>query len=442
MRRRRVLLYADGAQGIGAGHQVRCAAIAHALAAAGHEAVLGCRDLAGSTHGWAWLGLTVQMVGAESLPGAALHALIGRTAPDVVLVDHYGMSGRDARGVAVPVAMLDDAPERDLTGARLVVNPSPVAAPSWYPDQPVLLGPRSLPLRAEFLAPKPASRGDGILLALGGTDAGGLAARLAPLLAAHGPVRTVAGLPAAEVAAVMDGCRVAVVTASGIAWECLARGLPLVAVQVAGNQAQVAASLAAAGVPVVTAAEIERIPALLSSACAPASLTPAGDGAACIAEVLACLASAPAPLVAGCWNDADRLLAIANQPSVRAVSFRADPIPRSEHLAWLARILGDPDHRLWLSDDGLGTIRLRRDGRSATVSIAIDEAARGQGLGRRLLEGVVGWAGDAGWIDGIDAWVVDGNAASERLFTGRGFIAAEHRAVDGRPSTRYRLGIP
>lgn len=442
MKRRRVLLFADGAQGIGAGHQVRCAAVAQALAAAGHEAVLGCRELAGSTHGWAWKGLPVQTADEGVPPAAALVALTGLIRPDVVLVDHYGMSGRDVQGIAVPVAMLDDAPERDLGGARLVVNPSPAAEPSWYPAQSVLIGLRCLPLRAEFLAPKPAARGDGILLALGGTDAGGLAARLAPVLSAHGPVRTVAGLPAAEVAAVMDGCRVAVATASGIAWECLARGLPLVAVQVAGNQGQVAAALAAAGVPVVSGNDLARIPGLLSSACAPASLAPASNGAACIAEALTCLAAAPAPLIAGCWNDADRLLAIANQPSVRAVSFRADPIPRSEHRAWLARILGDPDHRLWLSDDGLGTVRLRREGGFATVSIAIDEAARGQGLGRRLLEGVVTWAGETGWIDGIDAWVVDGNAASERLFIGRGFAPAEHRAVDGRPSTRYRLGIP
>ena len=442
MRSRRVLLFADGAQGIGAGHQVRCAAIAQALIDAGHEAVLGCRALPHSTHGWAWKGLAVQRAAADLRPAAALAALIGRTQPDVVLIDHYGVSGPDVRGIAVPVAMLDDAPERDLRGACLVVNPSPAAEPSWYPSQPVLLGLRCLPVRAEFFAPRPATRGDGILLAFGGTDAGGLAARLAPLLAAHGPVRTVAGLSAAELAAVMDGCRIAVVTASGIAWECLARGLPLVAVQVAANQAQVAAALGAAGVPVVTAAEIERVPALLPSACAPASLTPTGGGAACIAEALACLAPAPAPLVAGCWNDADRLLAIANQPSVRAVSFRAEPIPRPEHLAWLARTLGDPDHRLWLSDDGFGTVRLRRDGRSATLSIAIDEAARGQGLGRRLLEGVVVWARDTGWSDYLDAWVVDGNSASERLFTGRGFIPAEHRAVDGRPSTRYRLGIP
>jgi GNAT superfamily N-acetyltransferase len=418
------VLFGDGDPAIGAGHHIRLAAIADALAALGEEPVLACRDLPGSTHAWAWRGRAVRL-----LP-AAMPA--DEAAAGALLIDHYGV--RSAPGSA---ALSDGPGFGPPAGASLAVLPRPGAHPGELPDLPCAAGAAWVPLRAAFAQRRGATAGGPVLVACGATDPGGTGARIAADLAArgHAVARLPGGADADAVAALIAGCSRAVVSASTLALECLAVGVPVVAVRTAANQERLAAGLAGLGVPVV--APEQAADALAMAAAPPFD----AGGAARIAERLRELRRAPA---AGClraarWSDADDLLAWANDPTARAASFDPRPIARDGHLAWFARLLGDPEARCWIGD-GAGTVRLARSGRAATVSIAVAPAGRGRGLARRMLADLAAWNAATGFAARIDAWVRDGNDTSHRLFAGAGWRLAERGAVAGSPATRYAWG--
>jgi GNAT superfamily N-acetyltransferase len=213
-----------------------------------------------------------------------------------------------------------------------------------------------------------------------------------------------------------------------------------VAVVTCANQERLAAGLAALGVPVLRPDAIDRLGSMLGLAQAPADID--GGGSARIAERITELARWPdaSCLRWAAWDDADRLLAWANDPDTRAASFRDGIIARDGHLAWFARGLADPATRIWIGEvDALpvGTVRLTREGEAATVSIAVAPGARGRGTGRRLLADLVAWASATGFCGHLVAWVKDGNPASLRLFAGSGWTVAGHAPVAGIPATRY-----
>lgn len=421
---RPIVLFGDGNQAIGAGHHIRLAAIADALAARGLPVRLACRDLPGSTHAWAWRGRNVDLrpAGLDATAAAA----------GAHLIDHYGVAA--AAGCA---AIVDGPGLGPPQGAALAICPRPGAHPSEVPHLACIAGEAWLPLRHAFAARRGAHPRGPVLVACGGTDASGAGARIASVLTntGHRVATLPGGADAETVAGLIAGCRAAVVSASTIALECLAIGVPVVAVTTAANQQRLAAGLAALGVPVV--AESEAAAALPRAADPPLD----GGGAARIAERVAELALAPPTCLRfAAWDDAERLLAWANDPATRAASFRPGAIDRAGHLAWLARTLGDPAARIWIGVlDGLpaGTVRLARDGTAATVSIQVAPEARGRGAGRRLLHDLAAWNTATGFAARLDAWVRDGNDASHRLFAGCGWRVAERGAVAAQPATRY-----
>jgi UDP-2,4-diacetamido-2,4,6-trideoxy-beta-L-altropyranose hydrolase len=136
-------------------------------------------------------------------------------------------------------------------------------------------------------------------------------------------------------------------------------------------------------------------------------------------------------------DDAELLLAWANEPATRAASLRSDPIDRPTHLAWLAARLASPSCRIWIGttdDEAVGVVRFEvgDDGR-ATVSIAVAPEARGRGLGRRLLAAGI----EAARIElrprGFRARIRADNEASIAVFRGAGF-QANGRPANGRAS--------
>lgn len=426
-----VVLFGDGDQAIGAGHQIRLAAIADALHGLGIHPQLACRDLPGSTHVWAWRGREMRL-----LP-AGLTAQAACAAAGALVVDHYGVDR--APGC---VALVDGPGLGPPQGAALAVCPRPGALPAEVPGLPCLAGAAFVPLRPTFAARR-GPRSDGpVLVACGATDASGTGARIAAALAAAG--HATATLPgSADASAVTDciaGCRAAVVSASTIALECLSLGVPVIAVVTAANQQRLAAGLSALGVPVLASDQLDDLAARLHTAQAPTALD--GQGATRIATRIAELVRWPAAscLRWACWDDADRLLDWANDPVTRAASFSNAAITRDGHLAWLARTLADPESRLWLGQvDGqpAGTVRLARADGAATVSIGVAPEARGRGVGRRLLADLTAWNTATAFAPRLDAWVRDGNDASHRLFSGCGWPAAARGAVAGQPATRY-----
>jgi len=82
---------------------------------------------------------------------------------------------------------------------------------------------------------------------------------------------------------------------------------------------------------------------------------------------------------------------------------------------WLAGMVGG-DH-----DERRRTAHL--------VALWVDPVARDCGIGRRLVDAVVGWA-VAREAERVELWVVDGHAVAQRLYAAAGFVATpEHQPV-------------
>jgi L-amino acid N-acyltransferase YncA len=429
-----VLLFGDGDRATGAGHQVRLAAIADALATRGLDVRLACRDLPGSTHAWAWRGRPTLLLDPALDPDAAVAR--ARAGCAAVAIDHYGV--RCAPGC---IAISDGPGLGPPAGAALAVCPRPGAAADELPGVATIAGAAYLPLRSAFARRCGPLPGGPVLVAVGATDPDGIASRIAAALTR--PVLTLpGGEPADVVAARLAGCSAAVVSASTIALECLALGLPTVVMVSVANHERLAAGLAVLGVPVLRLEGLSGLPAALARAAAPEAID--GGGARRIAERITELARWPAGscLRWARWDDADRLLAWANDPAARQASFRSDVIQRDGHLAWYARMLGDPHCRVWIGEvegRAVGSVRLTREGAAATVSITVAPEARGRGAGHRLLTDLANWAAATGFAGNLVAWIKDGNPASHRLFSRCDWLVAGRTLVAGHPATRYEL---
>jgi spore coat polysaccharide biosynthesis predicted glycosyltransferase SpsG/RimJ/RimL family protein N-acetyltransferase len=476
-----VLIVADGATAIGAGHQVRCAALAQALVARGRAVLMACRDLPGSTHGWAWSGLATLVLPAPLDADGLVRAAQAQSAATVVVIDHYEVGAAATTALAaagVAVALIDDDPGRGLAGVVLVANAAPGVLPGEYPTAAVALGPAHALLRRAFAGPwSPAARSARILVMLGGTDASGLlpaavgallaaghdldvvtapgggaaGGRLAELAAAH-PARVAwrQGLGADEIAGLMRRCRAGLLTPSSVVFEAAACGLPVAVLPTAGNQRRMVAGLAGAGVPVLDAQRPAGWAAALAAAAAGAPLAVDGRGADRVAQRLIelDLPAAPQARLRACrWDDAGTLLAWANDPETRAASFASAPIAEPGHRAWLAGRLADPEARLWIVEDPaggapVGTLRLARADGAATVSITVAPARRGQGWGGRMLAALAAWNRAAAFAPRLVAWVRDDNPASLALFATAGYRVDGRAAQAGRPATRFVLEPP
>jgi RimJ/RimL family protein N-acetyltransferase len=131
-------------------------------------------------------------------------------------------------------------------------------------------------------------------------------------------------------------------------------------------------------------------------------------------------------------DDAARVLGWNNAPEVRAVSLDPRPIGLAEHAAWFARRLAEG--RTWIAQVGgvpAGVVRIDRaaGGEPGRVSIVLDPAVRGRGLGRRVI--ALACAADGGEVA---ADIHADNRASRAAFEAAGFALA---AASPSPFVRY-----
>jgi len=148
------------------------------------------------------------------------------------------------------------------------------------------------------------------------------------------------------------------------------------------------------------------------------------------------LSSAEGPIrvrraVAG---DADLLLEWANDPATRAASLSSGSIARSEHVAWLDRVVGDQRTGLWIGFVGerpVGQVRVALDeAGDGEVSISVAPGERGHGLAVPLLEAGLNAATDLGVTEFV-AHVRPENEPSRRLFDRAGFRSVGRVERDG-----------
>jgi UDP-2,4-diacetamido-2,4,6-trideoxy-beta-L-altropyranose hydrolase len=254
----RVSILAEGSASIGAGHQVRMGVLAGALAKRGHIVELWTRDLAGSTHGWAWQGMPCKTLAEHASLGDLLRAAVASS--EVLVIDHYEINAPASMPKSVRVIMIDDVPGRDMSGARLVVNQNLGVEQKEYPV-PALVGPEYALVRPPFMSVTHRPMQE-FLVMIGATDDLNLNHHLATTIQGQFPGQVVnvvtandykaaAGsaivarhrLDGEAMAQLMARCRAAVLAASSSVYEALAVGLPFVAVHTAANQDRIARAL-------------------------------------------------------------------------------------------------------------------------------------------------------------------------------------------------------
>ncbi len=124
-----------------------------------------------------------------------------------------------------------------------------------------------------------------------------------------------------------------------------------------------------------------------------------------------------------------------NDPSTRAASVTTHEVLWEDHEAWFTRLLKSADHRMYIADEtgpddvaeSVGTVRfdIVSDGISADVSINLNPAHRGRGLGGPVLRAAMERF-DASRDDllPLHAVIRPTNAASIRIFQDAGFEPA------------------
>ncbi len=127
-------------------------------------------------------------------------------------------------------------------------------------------------------------------------------------------------------------------------------------------------------------------------------------------------------------DDARQLFVWANDPDTRQQSLSTDEIVWADHLHWLESKLADPRCTFYLVEqDGtpIGQVRFDREqdgGDSiAVISISLDPALRGRGLGTAAIGAAVAQLQKDAPASVIHAYIKESNPASLRAFHKAGF---------------------
>jgi RimJ/RimL family protein N-acetyltransferase len=126
-------------------------------------------------------------------------------------------------------------------------------------------------------------------------------------------------------------------------------------------------------------------------------------------------------------DDAARLFYWRSEPSIADASSGPAPESFAKHLAWLGSVLGSKNVKLYvgkntMSSELTGTVRLdvSEDGKSATMSIAVDPSCRHAGAASQMINLALDEAKDLG-VHTVVANIKEHNYASLRVFWAAGF---------------------
>jgi len=409
--------------------------------------------------------------------------------PDWVLVDHYAFDARwhefVSQRLGTHIAAIDDLADRDQSVELLVDHNLSDDHRQKYagrvPEKATLLGgPRFALLapayaQAARIVVSEQVRSIGIFM--GGVDASDLSSLALracrndaefrgrvevvttsayphgqglKTLARHWPDTAVlADLP--DLASFFARHDLQIGAGGGAAWERCCIGAPTLAISAAANQDAVLPALARLGAVAV----VERLPPPDEGAIGAAIRSLSGDprrrlelsersrrlvdglGARRVALRLAARSLAVRPATAA---DSRTIYEWRNHPATRSVSANPREIPWAEHEKWLNDTLLMTNRCLLVGrvgDVDVGVIRFDSQSENQfEVSLYLDPALHGLGLGRSLLLAGEGYLVRRAPVGRFTATVLEGNTSSARLFASCGYGLQQgiwQKSADSKP---------
>lgn len=491
-----LLLRADAGPRIGAGHVMRCLALAQAWQDAGGRAAI--LTAPGSTALQTRLsaeGLRVVPLSADpGSPDDALETieLARRLESDWIAADGYHFDAayqRTLRDAGRRLLFIDDYGHAGAYCADFVLNMNLQAADRLYSDRPdttqLLLGVRYVLLRREFshrrVAPRTIPKtARNILVTLGGGDPENVTLRVVQALCDLGAddleVRVVIGgcnpheralenvvqnspIPmrlecnVTGISELMAWADIAISAGGGTCWELAFLGLPACAVSLAENQEPNLSGLAQAGCLIDLGRAQELTADALSRAVSGLRSDPRrrrqmseqgrklidGQGAA---RVVMHILGHGMRLRPARKEDVRLLWEWANDAAVREASFTSEPIPWQRHEQWFDQKLSDPGCLIFIGVDDrdrpVGQVRLDETvAGEAEIDVSIEPSRRGKGYGSRLISLVLQEMERVSQIRTFHAWVKPQNSRSGRAFENAGFVQAGCADRDGCTALRY-----
>lgn len=140
-------------------------------------------------------------------------------------------------------------------------------------------------------------------------------------------------------------------------------------------------------------------------------------------------------------SDCELVWQWANDPFVRAVSFNPKPIPWKEHVQWFDAILKDANCVFWIGETNegvpFGQIRFQIDGAEAVVSVSLDKAFRGRGIGGSFILAGTQALFDRYEVARVFAYIKIGNTASEAAFSVANYVYVGRQEYCGNEAEKY-----
>lgn len=471
-----LILRADASADVGAGHVMRCLALAQAWQEAGGSAIfvvtaLGTPSLEERLRSE---GMEIVRLVAEpgSVHDAVQTAKVAREAnASWIAVDDYdGGAGyqRIIKDAGMRLVCVDDFGQSDHYYADVVLNQNLHACEGMYPSREpytrLLLGTRHVLLRREFLTRKRLVKADVdqpplILVTLGGFAPGDITSRIVTALqemkSHHVQIAVVTGYNQANhsasrgvrrnhrlsiqvvpnttnMAEWMRRATLAISAAGSTSWELAYTRTPGILIVIAENQIPIARELHATGGFVsagpAASLDFQKIASLaeellsdrgrLCEMSERAGQIVDGNG---VNRVLMHLREERVWLRMARGNDCRLFWEWANDPVARASSLSTKQILLEDHVKWFEEKLEDPRYFMFVACDSeeraRGQSRLHiRNPVEAEISVAIDPAERGKGLGGIVIDLSVNKIFHVTRVHTVHAYIKPNNRPSIKAF--------------------------
>ena len=465
----RCLIVAEGSHEIGAGHQIRSAALYRSFKARDIPVHLCARDLKGSSHVWAWHGLDYSVEDSPCLEDYIVEVAETFKA-DLLIVDHYAVDVSRVQQQCPDLCLIlrDDQPQlRQVPQQVAVFNSGLGASPKQYYQYAGLYGPAWHVLAPAIFEARWQPQ-HYMLLSLGLSDTYDMidaaidyildnyqvelrvicSEEQVIQLQDRGP-RIVyhCNEDARGMAALLRGAKAAVLSASSIALEALHIGVPFVAIAFADNQTDLAHNLQARGIAVYSAAAMSQAIDVCMDTPASGAASPftANADLRIIQRLQLLQAVQQSDLRLLRWSDACCIWEWANDPVTRQQSFSEQIfIPWLEHLQWFETLLMDPVRWAFVyceAGSPVAFVRIDVVGYDGVVGINVSPQCRGRGVGARALQAVSAVCREQGQLHALIAEIQATNIASQKVFEKAGYYRHEPCIIYDQDAYRYRLDL-